>query len=619
MKIWGCAVWSITTKCSKLHLRMPSSDISDFSDSDLEEGVPVSLDCGACKKKFKSTDRGCDQDERTCSTCTKKAHRLLMSAFLVEPGKTKPVEAAVSSSVISNPANEVADKDIGNDADGNGVGIGDAGKDSDDTQKAQKNTGNVASSTMSQGDQTPSISVESETCFNLTINEDEESDSQRQGSESSGSDQSGDEGNVTKKKGRQRRKKTVGNFDLDVDDLLVDEASIECNCGGQIRTLCRKTFRMDSGATIRLFCDLELLDELPLLYSYFVLSAHVNPTLKRSVRGLRVVQDQNGKKWVVLCVFRSKCPNPRYDIIILDPAETDLTKAVMRICGLTNFFKWYKYVPDETFDNAYAIQMLKEYLLNKSDDKGRPLVYDNTKGPNKDEMGRPMSDGYDPANPSTVVKDAMSPAASKRVSTKRVDLFAEEQSENGRIKMPRRGRRGPAANKVKASAKQKQKVSECICMDLLSCLIQVVFVDADGNDLHDDDDHTTDGWEDPKPFIDEAAEWKRKYDELLVQQRATPPTPAAQCTAPVAAPVAASKDHAVAEEKKERKKGPRKSAPEPAEEVQQRGNKKQRLSLKQVKAIQRQTVRMERYHQSEMDSAARDTLALAGVDSDGDY
>jgi hypothetical protein len=94
---------------------------------------------------------------------------------------------------------------------------------------------------------------------------------------------------------------------------------------------------------------------------------------------------------------------------------------------------------------------------------------------------------------------------------------------------------------------------------------------------------------------------------------------AAPVAALVAAPVAASKDHAVAEEKKERKKGPRKSAPEPAEEVQQRGNKKQRLSLKQVKAIQRQTVRMERYHQSEMDSAARDTLALAGVDSDGDY
>jgi hypothetical protein len=42
--------------------------------------------------------------------------------------------------------------------------------------------------------------------------------------------------------------------------------------------------------------------------------------------------------------------------------------------------------------------------------------------------------------------------------------------------------------------------------------------------------------------------------------------------------------------------------------------------MKMIRAIQRQTVRMERYHQSEMESAARDTFALTGGDGgDGDY
>jgi hypothetical protein len=130
--------------------------------------------------------------------------------------------------------------------------------------------------------------------------------------------------------------------------------------------------------------------------------------------------------------------------------------------------------------------------------------------------------------------------------------------------------------------------------------------------LYNGDDNTTDGWEDPKPH-DEAAEWKRKYEEL-VAERSKPATKPA--TKPVESAAAEEKED---EKEKDKKKAPRKSAPKPAEEVQQRGNKKQRLTLKQVKAIQRQSVRMERYHQSEMDSAARDTLALAGADSDGDY
>jgi hypothetical protein len=150
-------------------------------------------------------------------------------------------------------------------------------------------------------------------------------------------------------------------------------------------------------------------------------------------------------------------------------------------------------------------------------------------------------------------------------------------------------------------------------------VVQVDAVDAEGGDddrAQDLEDNTTQGWDDPVPVVpvpvvvDNAAEWKRKYEELLAAQQSKS---SAESTEP-----------AVATQMKQ-KRGPPKSAPEPLleeERQQQRAggsNKKKHLTLKQIKAIQRQSVRMERYHQSEMDSAARDTLVLAGADSDGDY
>jgi hypothetical protein len=440
-------------------LQMPNSDFSDLSDSDLDGSPPVSLDCAECKKKFTSTDRGCDTDERTCSTCTKQAHKALMKAFMIEPGLEKSSTTAAVSAVTSNQTIKEGGNDAGacEDAEVNSA-----------NQKGPSNKENGAASTIVQGDKTfstPSIQGAERPTSNDNTQHDIDNDGdvsdegRHRGSESSGSELSEDEGHkVAKKKGKRKGKRTVGNYDGDVDDLLVDEVSIECMCGGRMRTLCRKMFRMDAGTTIRLFCDLELLDELPLLYSYFILSAHVNATLKRSVRGMRVVEDQNGKKWVILCVFRSKCPNPRYDVIILDPAETDPAKAVMRICGLTNFFKWYKYVPDEIFDNKYAIRILKEYLENKFDDKGRSLVYDKTKGPNKDEMGRPMTEGYDPLHPVSLEKDGFTPSASKRVSNKPAGSYADEQGEESqwvRKRQPYRRKSPASANKKQTPGKQK--------------------------------------------------------------------------------------------------------------------------------------------------------------------
>jgi hypothetical protein len=451
-------------------LQMPNSDFSDLSDSDLDGGPPVSLNCSECKKNFKSTDRGCDTDDRTCSTCTKKAYRLLTNAFMmVGPAQHEPSfsAAATATTKIDGVENGVDNSDKSGDSAVNG------GDDADKSANTEEDSSNKAKEAApfitTQGEKKITSTDIIDGAYVTPHKQDDEdcSNASRGGDDGSSGEESEGSNKFKKKAKKGSKKKRVSDYDADVDDLLIDEASIEVICGGRTRTFVRKTFRMDRGNSIRLYCDLELLDELPLLYSYFVLCAHVNPSLKRGARGFRVVQDQNGKKWLVLCVFRSKCPNPRYDVIVLDPAENDKTKAVTRMCGLTNFFKWFKYIPDEEFDNKYAIEMLKFFLEHKHDDKGRSLIYDATKGPNKDEMGRPMSDGYNPANAITLDNDGISPAASKRV-TKPVGYYADEQNEDTpwvRKQTPRaRGKRGAATKKKTPPAKQKVSIHSVVVM-----------------------------------------------------------------------------------------------------------------------------------------------------------
>lgn len=384
-----------------------------------------------------------------------------MNAFMVDPAQKMPSEAAAAPTTNIDDAEESVDKgDTSGDANKGGVDerVNDAmGEISGQVEEAAPPTTmkgeNSTPNTLADGPYVTPRKQDDEDGSDADLRERSDSDDE----ESNGSNTPKTKSKKSAKKGGSNKR--VSDYNADVDDLLLDDTSIEVICGGRTRTFVRKTFRMDRGNTIRLFCDLELLDELPLLYSYFILSAHVNPTLKRSVLSLRVVEDQSGKKQVVLCVFRSKCPNPRYDVIVLNPAENDQTKAVTRMCGLTNFFKWFKYVPDEVFDNKHAIDMLKLYLENKCDDKGRLLIYDAKKGPNKDEMGRPMSDGYNPANAIMLDNDGITPVASKRV-TKPVGSYADEQSEDTvwvRKKSPHtRGKRSAAVNKKKTPPAKKK-------------------------------------------------------------------------------------------------------------------------------------------------------------------
>lgn len=432
MKIRDWSVLSITTNGSKLPAEMAESDFSSLSDSEEDGGPPVSLNCGSCKKIFKSSDRGCDTDERTCSTCTKKVHKALKNAFMVDTEQEKPSETAAPSTLNILPDQTENRADVAED----------------DAESAEKRQGDEAGDVANTADG-HGIELRDE---NSLLNKEYASDRELARSV----DESESDGYKTPKVKSKNKKgrRQASDYDPELDDLLVDEESIEVLCGGETRTFVRKRFRMDSGNTIRYFSDLELLDRIPLLYSYIVLSAHINPILKRGVRSLRVVVNHQGKKMVVLCVFRSKCPQPRFDVVVLDPAENDPAKAVTRMCGLTNFFKWFKYVPDEKFDIEYAIGKLLGFVTTKFDDKGRALVYDKTKGPNKDEMGRPMTDGYDPINPINIEKDGMTPLSSKRNAGKPSISYAEEFGDAVRNK---RGQK--STTKKKAPAKIKVSTS----------------------------------------------------------------------------------------------------------------------------------------------------------------
>ena len=433
---------------------MDNSDQSDFSVSDgEEEGPAVSLECETCKKKFKSHDRGCDVDERTCSTCTQKAHKVLFDAFRIQPASLTPATDVTTTGVGSTNSDNNCDveKELEPVAKADTEEAVDGKTKKDNGELVDFSTTTKPSETLQPGlDDNASVQREDDDDKDGGKRSDEDTDVDNNGGDESSDDEGDSEDDDTKTKTKQGKKKgkIVADYDANVDDLLVDEESVEASCGKVPRTLARKRFRSDLGTTVRFFVDLEMLDQLPPLYSFFVLAAHVNPSLKRCVRGMRVVKDKYGKKWVVLCVFRSKCAKPRYDVIMLDPAEQDVTKAVTRLCGLTNFFKWYSYVPDESFDNEHAIHMLKEFVEKKADDKGRALAYDKTRGPNKDEMGRPMSDGYEPVNSATEAKSGMTPAANKRASKSTIK-FADEY---GTTK--RRGSRG--AKKATPTKKPKK-------------------------------------------------------------------------------------------------------------------------------------------------------------------
>ena len=138
-----------------------------------------------------------------------------------------------------------------------------------------------------------------------------------------------------------------------IDVFLSGDITNSTTVAGTDQTFVRKTFKMDkAGTPLRLFIDLELKDKCPLLYDYFMLSAHVNSKTKQFVHSWVVVKDNMGRKFIVMCVLRTKCVEPRYDAVLI--SCTNLTN-VFRVIGTTKFFKNYVTLPDEEYEEQTAL------------------------------------------------------------------------------------------------------------------------------------------------------------------------------------------------------------------------------------------------------------------------
>jgi hypothetical protein len=99
------------------------------------------------------------------------------------------------------------------------------------------------------------------------------------------------------------------------------EVTLQVEVGGIMQCFVKKVFKTDSTSTpLKLYVDLELQDKLKCsLYDYYVLlSAHFNKTSKQLTYSRSVVENSHEKKFIVMCILRTKCSKPRYDIVLMD-------------------------------------------------------------------------------------------------------------------------------------------------------------------------------------------------------------------------------------------------------------------------------------------------------------
>jgi len=136
------------------------------------------------------------------------------------------------------------------------------------------------------------------------------------------------------------------------------------------------------------------------------------------------------------------------------------------------------------------------------------------------------------------------------------------------------------------------------------------YVDTNVVDLLGDDARPSDPPADKqKKANNDAAEWKRKYEMLLLESKAaTPSKKDEEAKKEVESTVSATK---------RQKMVPRKAVSQPEERRHPRQGG--RVSMERLRALQRMTVRMERAHATEMELALHDTYCLsAGYDDDDD-
>ena len=340
------------------------SDCSQFSDGSLSLSDDESnngdefkepIVCSQCTKSFDpNKDRGCDVDSDTCSKCFKAQMKQALAdlgpAGCTESGSVNKSDIP-KDAPVENHLEEVGTADVEKDD-------SEAGSKTDTLNDGYTgvtlDNGVEKNGTVDPVSTAPAVPI-----TNLALIHDEE------------------------------RRQTI------LHSFMSEEVSMEISIAGNNRTVCRKKFRMDKeGGVVWLWVDLVVMDKIPLLYNYFVLAGHANINLKRVCYAMVVIRHTSGKKYILLCILRTKCPKPRYDAVIYDHSSLDQDNAVWRVPGLTELFKHYEFLPDEAIDFEMALDVLRKFVT-REDDRGNSLVWKKSQ-PNKDEMGRLMSNGYEP-------------------------------------------------------------------------------------------------------------------------------------------------------------------------------------------------------------------------------
>lgn len=236
------------------------------------------------------------------------------------------------------------------------------------------------------------------------------------------------------------------------DSLLItvakNDTTVSCHIAGRDATLSMKRFKSDLSVCPKLvfYVDVELMSKVPILYNYISISMQWNKQLKDVFYSMCVVEKiSSGERFVLGTYLRTKCPRPIYAVAM----RSCLTLQWSLLMNHLKLRKDYNFLPDIEIDFDEVVEGMVEYFHEQK------LVYDSSKGPNKDEWGRPMvTDGYDPL----VALDASAYAAAQGQRSKRNVTARTTPNYSDNSKPPAK-KRSKAKKNGKKGTTQKKKVS----------------------------------------------------------------------------------------------------------------------------------------------------------------
>ena len=131
------------------------------------------------------------------------------------------------------------------------------------------------------------------------------------------------------------------------------DASFSLSIGGEEQLYAHKRYHHGPH---KCFVDVEVLSHMPLMLNYFLLSAVVTRSHVYYSR-CWIEKKKTGKRFVLLCVLRTKCLQVRYDFLLWDPVEDKVSQE----CGITKM-EHYVFLPDLSVDHAFAVEKLKAHI-----------------------------------------------------------------------------------------------------------------------------------------------------------------------------------------------------------------------------------------------------------------